>query len=62
MTLSAAAISTCGAHKQFVPSTLLSERDTVGGSCGEFERTRRTFYGSVRDLVIGMKVALATVN
>lgn len=59
MTLSAV-LSALAAHKQFVPfDPPLSERATVGGIvAANLNGPRRSFYGSVRDLVIGMKVAL----
>jgi glycolate oxidase FAD binding subunit len=60
MTLSAAQ-SALAEHKQFVPfDAPFSERATVGGIvAANLNGPRRSFYGSVRDLVIGMKVALA---
>lgn len=60
MTLSAAQ-SALAAHKQFIPfDPPFPERATVGGIvAANLNGPRRTFYGSARDLVIGMKVALA---
>jgi len=60
MTLSTAQ-SALAAHKQFVPlDPPFPERATVGGIvAANLNGPRRTFYGSPRDLVIGMKVALA---
>ena len=49
-------------HKQFVPfDPPLPERSTVGGIvAANLNGPRRSSYGSVRDLVIGMKVVLAS--
>jgi glycolate oxidase FAD binding subunit len=60
MTLSAAQ-SALAEHKQFIPlDAPFSERATVGGIvAANLNGPRRSSYGSVRDLVIGMKVALA---
>lgn len=49
-------------HKQFVPfDPPLPERSTVGGVvAANLNGPRRSSYGSVRDMVIGMKVILAS--
>jgi glycolate oxidase FAD binding subunit len=54
--------STLSAHKQFVPvDAPVPERATLGGVvAANVNGPRRSSYGSVRDLVIGMKVILAT--
>jgi glycolate oxidase FAD binding subunit len=56
-----AAQAALAAHKQFVPfDAPFPERATLGGIvAANLNGPRRSFYGSVRDLVIGMKVALA---
>lgn len=53
---------TLASQKQFLPfDPPYSERSTVGGIvAANLNGPRRSCYGSVRDLVIGMKVALAT--
>ena len=55
-----AAQSALAAHKQFIPFDAPSpERATVGGIlAANLNGPRRSCYGSVRDLVIGMKVTL----
>ena len=60
MTL-AAVQSALEPHRQFVPiDAPLPERATVGGTvAANLNGPRRSFYGGVRDLVIGMKLALA---
>ena len=49
-------------HKQFVPfDPPLPERSTIGGViAANLNGARRSSYGGVRDLVIGMKVVLAS--
>ncbi len=50
------------AQRQFVPvDPPFPERSTVGGIvAANLNGPRRSYYGSVRDLVIGMKVGLAS--
>ena len=52
--------SSLSAQRQFVPvDPPFPERSTVGGIvAGNLNGPRRSYYGSVRDLVIGMKVSL----
>jgi glycolate oxidase FAD binding subunit len=54
--------SAIAAHKQFVPiDAPLPERASIGGIvAANLNGPRRGCYGSVRDLVIGMKVILAS--
>ena len=54
--------STLAAQKQFVPiDAPLSEKATIGGIvAANLNGPRRSAYGNVRDLVIGMKVVLAS--
>jgi glycolate oxidase FAD binding subunit len=54
--------SALAAQKQFVPiDPPFSARATLGGTvAANLNGARRGFYGSVRDLVIGMKVVLAS--
>ena len=61
ITLAAAQEVTAGA-RQFVPFDVASPRhSTIGGIiAANLNGARRACYGGVRDLVIGMKVALAT--
>jgi glycolate oxidase FAD binding subunit len=61
ITLVASQKITAGA-RQFVPFDVPSpQRSTIGGIvAADLNGTRRVCYGSVRDLVVGMKVALPT--